>query len=92
MPLTIEEGARVFRGLRLGSATVEAFVSAIQERAGVPAAGVPAAWELVGLDRKRLARLVDRAEQLLETPTRAPAEKSYEAERLLRREHEATRP
>lgn len=86
LPLTIEEGARLFRGLRLGSATVEDFVSALRERAEDRAA-----WELPGLDRARVARLVSRAEQLLALQAGNAARAGSEAVRLSPRD-QATRP
>lgn len=62
LPLSIEEGARLFRRLRLPSATIEAFLAAV--RRGTRAR---AAREALGLDREQFDRLVAQAEGLLGT-------------------------
>lgn len=61
LPMSIAEGARVYRLLRLRFATIEAFLAAVRGQAGTRAAS-----ETLGFDPGQLGRLVERAEQLLE--------------------------
>ncbi|MBI5442809.1 MAG: hypothetical protein HY900_16550 [Deltaproteobacteria bacterium] len=65
LPLSIEEGARVFRRLGLGSATLREFVEAVRREGGSARVG-----EILATSPDRVVALVRRARHLVDEPPR----------------------
>ncbi|MBI5014991.1 MAG: hypothetical protein HZB55_05805 [Deltaproteobacteria bacterium] len=65
LSLSIEEGARVFRRLGLGSATLHEFVEAVRREGGPARVG-----EILATPPDRVVALVRRAKRLVAEPPR----------------------